>query len=550
MPRYDDLSRRNDADPSRSDYQFLENLSTAYWQSEVLFAALDLKLFDHIESGENTTKKLCKMSRCREDNLCRLLKVMKKMELIGEYKGNWFNSQVARRYLVEKSPSYMGDFFLYRRTMQKNFHLLTQKISAVNDSDVKSSSKQDSDDDYHVRNFNYVRALDQLARQKAKEIVEILSKETWKPPVLDIGGGTGTLCRFLVASLSRAHRKKSIHSPEAKDITEVPRDATGEIHGVILDIPEVIEAALNIYPDEKDWEGIETISADFRFHTFENEKTFGLIVMSNFLHAYGEDEARKLLEKTICLLKPGGKILIHDYFPDRHGCNHLKGAIYDLAMMLNTYDGKCHEASRVVSWLRASGIRGSVVIDLGTDSSIILAGEKLSSHNLDPLQLQWADIAIAEGFRKAVPIQTEKIVTAPWVRIKCRYGCKRFGKNLQCPPNGMNDIETARLMKSYKWALLLEGTPPGKKFHHQLLCLEKKAFLSGLHKAFVLGAGPCTVCSKCSGDGACKRRDLARPSMEASGIDVFQTAREAGLYLAPVKEKGQYVKYIGLLLLE
>ena len=566
MPRSDGPSRKNDGDvdPSRTDYQFLENLSTAYWQSEVLFSALDLKLFDHIESESMTASKLSALSGCREDGLYRFLRVLKRMELIGESDGNWFNSQVARHYLVVKNPSYMGDFFLYRRAMQENFRLLTRKISLNDATEARRSSSGHSDvvadpvtdavadsvDNYAERNFHYVRALDQLARHKAGEIVEILVRETWTPPVLDLGGGTGSLCRLLVASLSGAQRKKEPHFPAAGDEADGLDDATAACRGVLLDLPEVIEAARKIYPDETDWEGIETVSADFRFHAFEKGETFGLIVMSNFLHAYGEKEARKLLEKALGLLKPGGKVLIHDYFPDRLGRSPQKGPIYDLAMMLNTYDGECHEVSRVVSWLDAAGIRQSVVLDLETDSSVILAGEKLSRNHLVSLPLQWADIAIAEGFRRAVPIPTEKIVTAPWVRLKCRYGCEGFGKNLQCPPYGRDDLETERLLGSYKCALLLEGAPPGRQFHQRLLGLEKKAFLSGLHKAFVLGAGPCTVCDTCPGEGVCNRSDLARPSMEASGIDVYQTAKEAGLHLDPVKEKGQYVKYIGLLLLE
>ena len=562
MPRSEGPSRKNDGDvdPSRTDYQFLENLSTAYWQSEVLFSALDLKLFDHIESGSMTARKLCALSGCRENGLYRLLRVLKRMELVGEIEGIWFNSQIARRYLVVKSPSYMGDFFLYRRAMQENFRLLKRKIS-LNDaseagrsssgnSEVTADDVPDSLDNYAERNFHYVRALDQLARHKAGQIVEILARETWTPPVLDLGGGAGSLCRLLVASLTGAHRKKRTHFSAAGDETDGPADTSAAFRGVLLDLPEVIEAALKIYPDQSDWEGIETIGADFRFRAAEKDRTFGLIVMSNFLHAYGEKDARKLLEKAIGLLKPGGKVLIHDYFPDRLGCNPQKGPIYDLAMMLNTYDGECHEASRVVSWLNAAGLRESVVLDLETDSSLILAGEKLSRDHLVPLPLQWADIAISEGFRRAVPIPTENIVTAPWVRLKCRYGCEGFGKNLQCPPYGRDDLETVRLLSSYQWALLLEGAPPGRQFHQRLISLEKKAFLSGLHKAFALGAGPCTVCDRCPGEGACNRSDLARPSMEASGIDVYQTAKEAGLHLAPVKEKGQYVKYLGLLLLE
>jgi predicted metal-binding protein len=556
MPRSDDSSCQDngDADPSRVDFQFLENLSTAYWQSEVLFTALELRLFDRIESTGATTQKLSALAGCKEDGLFRLLKVIKRMELIGQSDGVWFNSQAARCYLVNKSPSYMGDFFLYRRAMQENFRLLTQKISLNDDSEKESrwhfDSGADSEDNYAQRNFNYVRSLDQLARQKAKQIVEILCRETWEPPVLDLGGGAGTLCRSLVSCLSGAKQDTGILFPSIDDAAKGQTDASSAFPAVLLDLPEVIEAAQKIYPDKADWKGIETIGADFRFHVFPKERAFGLIIMSNFLHAYGEKEARKLLKKALCLLKPGGKVLIHDYFPDRLGRNPQKGAIYDLAMMLNTYDGECHEACSVVSWLNGAGIQESVVLDLETDSSVILAGEKLLRNHLLSLPLQWADIAISEGFRRAVPIPTEKIASAPWVRLKCRYGCRGFGKNLQCPPNGQNDLETERLLNSYKWAILLEGAPPGRQFHQRLVDLEKKAFLSGLHKAFVLGAGPCTVCDKCPGEGACNRSDLARPSMEASGIDVYQTAIDAGLYLAPVKERGQYVKYIGLLLLE
>ncbi len=71
--------------------------------------------------------------------------------------------------------------------MQENFRLLTRKIS-LNDeseatghrhSDAVAAAVSDSGENYAERNFNYVRALDQLARQKARQIVEILLRETW-----------------------------------------------------------------------------------------------------------------------------------------------------------------------------------------------------------------------------------------------------------------------------------------------------------------------------------------------------------------------------------
>jgi predicted metal-binding protein len=272
--------------------------------------------------------------------------------------------------------------------------------------------------------------------------------------------------------------------------------------------------------------------------------------MGNFLHAYREEEARRLLLKARELLLPDGILVIHDYFPDRSVRFPQKGAFYDLAMMLNTYNGSCHTCKQVGGWLEAAGLKSIELSDLLTDSAVILARERMPDAMKGSEPTDFVYLAREIGFRTAVQLSADRVVTAPWVRVKCRFGCAGYGKNAKCPPNGLALDETVAMLGAYKKALLVEGEPPGKKFHDQLLRLEKRAFLSGFHKAFVFGAGPCPVCAECPADGTCRHPDLARPSMEGSGIDVFETARQAGLHLAPLTQKGQYVKYLGLLLLE
>jgi predicted metal-binding protein len=273
-------------------------------------------------------------------------------------------------------------------------------------------------------------------------------------------------------------------------------------------------------------------------------------VLSNFLHAYDTVEARESLHKVLDLLKWDGLVLIHDYFPDRWGRSPHKGALYDLNMMLNTYDGACHEGSEIMGWLRDMGMGRVQIRDLTTDSSIILASRERSEHEEKMHLDEWVYVARHERFCHAALLPAEKIVTAPWVRMKCQYGCSVYGQNLQCPPHGIEISSMKEMLESYRWSLIVEGTPPGRDFHAKLLNLEKRAFLAGFHKALVLGAGPCPVCSTCSQDANCRHPDQARPSMEGSGIDVYTTARNAGIRLNPVTEKDRYVKYIGLLLLE
>ena len=515
------------ADPTHKKFQYLEDLATAYWYSEVLFASLELNLFEHLDKKDSSLAYLSQKANCHADALFRLLRVLEKMALVARYQDIWFNTAVSSCYLVPGKNSYMGDFFLYRRYMQPNWSRLAPrvvqgKIPANGQPRELENSIPDeiSQEDYKARNLRYVTAMDTLVKKKALDIADRLKAEPLHGPILDVGGGAGSMIRALAQLIP-------------------------DCAGVLFELPEVIEAVHVLYPEALSWNGIETMAGDFRSHPFDQK--FGVVVLSNFLHAYGPEEARELLDKAMSLLDTDGVILIHDYFPDRAGKNPEKGALYDLAMMLNTYNGCCHESKDIALWLKAQGIQTCEVIDLKTDTSLMVAGGSGKAGDPDN---RWINIALEHGFERAVKISPDAVVTAPWVREKCQWGCGGFGKNLQCPPQGMSHEETREMIDSYDTLLLLEGTPPGKSFHKKLLALEKTAFLAGFHKAFVFGAGPCTLCPQCPEDGTCRHHDLARPAMEASGIDVYETAARAGVPLKPVLEKMDYVKYMGLLLLK
>lgn len=533
--------RFKEGDPAHTDHQYLEDIATAYWHSEALFAALRLEIFRALEQGASTLEEVARVSASSPKELYRLLRALERMTLICRDGERWFNAQISSIYLVPGKPSHMGDFLLYRREMQPNWSCLTDRVSlnGVNgekradihgdESDRASTIAADSITattiDYRERNFRYVRAMDTLVKHKGVEIASHLKNQKLHGPILDVGGGAGSMIRAIGPM--------------------VP-----EMEAVLFDLPEVIEASKEIYPDPLQWQGIETMTGDFRSHPFR--KKFGIIIMSNFLHAYGPDEARELLFKAISLLGDSALMVIHDYFPDRRGRAPEKGALYDLTMMLNTYNGECHETDTVIRWLEERAIFHHEVVDLDTDSSIIVAGadSRCITTTIASISAQWVDRAVALGFNRAVSIPVDQIVVEPWVRKKCEYGCAAFGQKLHCPPYGMSHKETKEMVSCYETAILLEGAPPGKKFHEMLLALEREAFLNGYHKAFVFGAGPCQVCPSCPDERICRHPDLARPSMEGSGMDVYETARRGGISLTPVKERGQYVKYIGLLLLE
>lgn len=157
-------------------------------------------------------------------------------------------------------------------------------------------------------------------------------------------------------------------------------------------------------------------------------------------------------------------------------------------------------------------------------------------------------LAVQMGALSAKIIAPADVVTGEWVRWKCQFGCGGFGTSLVCPPHTPRPAETRKLLDGYTRAVLFES-PPGqtKKIAVEL---ERKLFLSGLYKAFGMGAGPCGLCETCTFQEGCRHPHQARPSMEACGIDVYATARKQGYTINVTRTRRDPQHYFGLVLIE
>jgi len=91
-----------------------------------------------------------------------------------------------------------------------------------------------------------------------------------------------------------------------------------------------------------------------------------------------------------------------------------------------------------------------------------------------------------------------------------------------------------------------------KEFLQKLTKLEGDMFKDGYYKAFVLLAGPCRECKECakSTGAPCNFGGKARPSMEGCGIDVYQTVRNNGFAVEPLREKSETQNWFSLMLVD
>ena len=152
------------------------------------------------------------------------------------------------------------------------------------------------------------------------------------------------------------------------------------------------------------------------------------------------------------------------------------------------------------------------------------------------------------GALEAKVIDPATVITAAWVRYKCRYGCGGYGSSLCCPPHSPTPDDTRQLLDCYQRAILVH-CKPGVGVKKLVAALEREVFLAGYYKAFALGCGPCMFCRECNLE-SCVHPTEARPAMEACGIDVYATARGNGYPLEVVTDRTCDQNYYGLLLVD
>jgi predicted metal-binding protein len=533
-------------DIAAENFQRLEDLATAYWYSEVLFTSLQLDIFGLLADSPATVDRLAARTGYDPDGLSRFLDALVALGLVVEFEGLYSNGPLASRFLTRGNGACLEDFLLYRRYLSSHWQRLGSRIR-----DGVRANERPADeplDSYRERTLAYVRALDLQARLKADESLEYLKavfehgwgdaeepygRSTHADPggspgprrLLDAGGGAGAWSRAL-------------------------QRLWPGLHSVLLELPDTIWAARKLYPHPESWHGIETVAGSILTPCIGGRE-FDLVLLSNVIHAYGPEEAKGMVKRFAACLAPGGTLLVHDYLADMHGVDPVKGALYDLHMLVNTYNGRVYRLEEMIGMLNGAGLKNVRFFHLQSDTSIFLAKHEGCVENR---QVSDAGMLAAHakrlGFSFARVIEADRIAIEPWVPLKCRFGCPNHGISLSCPPASLDEEKMAAVVSRYRRALLVQGVPPAREFHERLLAVEKAVFLAGYPEALAFGAGPCPVCTSCPEDGRCRFPEKARPSLEACGVDVYETARMAGLALRPVSHRQGYVKYVGVVLFD
>jgi predicted metal-binding protein len=166
-----------------------------------------------------------------------------------------------------------------------------------------------------------------------------------------------------------------------------------------------------------------------------------------------------------------------------------------------------------------------------------------------------------QGFSDFKWFNPKDIKVAHWVRMKCQFGCKAYGKRACCPPNMPPKNECEEFFREYSLGAVFHFEKKLSKsedkndwyrdLNPKLLELERQVFFLGYSKVFLMYISHCVVCKDCVSDkNECKHPDKSRPTPEALCVDVFTTVRELGFTIEVLTEYSDTMNRYAFLLVE
>jgi SAM-dependent methyltransferase len=340
-------------DSRESGAQYLEDLATGYWFSEALFTAVELDVFSRLDPGGSSAAQMAQLLECDTRAVERFLDALCAMGLAIHRDGFYYNTKIASNYLVKGKEGYQGNSILWRRYLAAPWGNLKGSLKTggrVPDSVAREPGQLAG------RIRSYIRAMDDVARIKIREILPLFGPVSGN--ILDVGSGSGAVSAGFLERFPGAG-------------------------ATLLDLPDVLDCAAELLRPRNMKDRMTFYPANILEPWPVPQGAFDLVILSNVLHAYGQTESAHLLDEARRCLTSDGFLLVHDFFREHRP---EKAFLFDLNMLLNTYNGKVFAAGWVRELLTGKGLHVTDLIPLGSDTGVIVASrdaEKLAGLRLE-----------------------------------------------------------------------------------------------------------------------------------------------------------------------
>ncbi|MGD8610657.1 MAG: methyltransferase [Desulfobacterales bacterium] len=316
-------------------------LSGYFWKTCTLHAAVKLDVFTCLGDEQLSADAVAARLKVEPDAVQRLLNALVAMELLAKAADVYANTPTSKAFLSKKSPQYLGNIIMHHHHLVESWAQLD--VSVLTGKPVRQRASYSDEE----RRESFLMGMFNMAMNLAPKLIPEIDISA-RQHLVDLGGGPGTyaihFCR---------------HNPDLK--------------ATVFDLPTTRPFAEKII---KRFELSDRI--DFQAGNYLKDQIRGrydAAWLSHILHAEGPDDCRRIIQKAVAALKPGGIIIIHEFILNDTMDGPLFPALFSLNMLLGTDAGQAYSEQQLRDMLAAAGSKEIQRLPVQTpnDSGIITA---------------------------------------------------------------------------------------------------------------------------------------------------------------------------------
>jgi len=326
------------------DEHTIPDLMFAYIKSGLFKTAVDLELFTRIAHGERTVAALAAATGADARALSIVFDALTAIGVIRKDADGYGLDPLGEMLLVKDSPAYMGAFT--RVTLSPQLWHAVGKLGDI----VRTGHPPEAIIDVPNNEFweTFSDASEKISELGAQAVAEHLGLDANAPAaILDVAAGSGVYGFTALQRLPKAR----LTSLDWENVLAHAR-AIAEKRGVA---------------DRVTWLGGSAFDAPLP------DGKYDAVICSHFFHHFDGAQNLALARRFFAALKPGGRLLVHDFVPDDARTAHEPALMFAVIMLSTTERGNAYTMADYRPWLEGAGFRdlGLHPVPMGGSSVIV-----------------------------------------------------------------------------------------------------------------------------------------------------------------------------------
>ena len=291
---------------------------SCYWRSCILLTAARLDLFDFIGTRGKAPAALAAHFGGDRAGWEIFLKALCAMGLLRRRRQTYSNTAFAARHLDHRAAVRLWPDYDALRQWAGLASALLSGARPARQIPFASNRRQAQ---------QLLSSLDLDAREIAPYLLDKVPLKEART-LLDVGGGFGA---YSIAFCQRY----------------------SNLEATLLEHPKIVPLARRAVREAGMAERIRVVGVDIVRQPLP--QGFDAVLLSNILHAHGEDENRSLLLKLHQSLRPQGRLLLRDVLLRGDGIAPEWGSLFSVLLFLHSPRGRCYAVNDILGWLRVAG---------------------------------------------------------------------------------------------------------------------------------------------------------------------------------------------------